>query len=64
MCICLDLLLCTSPRVLSYIGERLDFPVLIAPMAMQRMAHPDGELATARAAAKLGIPMVRTSPAE
>ena len=40
-------------------GRRLDFPVLIAPMAMQRMAHTDGENATARAAAKLNIPMVR-----
>ena len=28
-------------------------------MAMQRMAHTDGENATARAAAKLNIPMVR-----
>ena len=27
-------------------------PILIAPTAMQRMAHPDGELATVRAAAK------------
>ena len=43
----------------SFVGRRLDFPVLIAPMAMQRMAHVDGEKATARAAAKLGIPMVR-----
>ena len=28
-------------------------------MAMQRLAHPDGELATSRAAAAEGIPMVR-----
>jgi isopentenyl diphosphate isomerase/L-lactate dehydrogenase-like FMN-dependent dehydrogenase len=27
-------------------------------MAMQRMAHPDGELAVARAAAACGVPMV------
>jgi isopentenyl diphosphate isomerase/L-lactate dehydrogenase-like FMN-dependent dehydrogenase len=33
--------------------------VLIAPMAMQCMAHPDGELAVSRAAAAEGIPMVR-----
>ena len=33
--------------------------MLVAPMAMQRLAHPDGELATSRAAAAEGIPMVR-----
>ncbi len=32
--------------------------MLIAPMAMQCMAHPDGELAVSRAAAAEGIPMV------
>lgn len=39
------------------------YPVLIAPMAMQKLAHPDGELATARAAAAEGIPMVRSKRA-
>ena len=34
------------------------FPVLIAPMAMQRMAHTDGENAVARAASNFNIPMV------
>lgn len=29
-------------------GLKLDFPIAVAPTAMQRMAHPDGELATAR----------------
>ena len=29
----------------------LSSPIVIAPTAMQRLAHPDGELATARAAA-------------
>ena len=38
-------------------GRRLAFPVIIAPMAMQRLCHPDGELATARAAAAAGITM-------
>ncbi len=33
------------------LGTRIAFPVVIAPWAYQRMAHPDGELATARAAA-------------
>ncbi|KAK9814510.1 hypothetical protein WJX72_007115 [[Myrmecia] bisecta] len=39
------------------LGKRLAFPVIVAPMAMQQMAHPDGELAVARACASAGIPM-------
>jgi len=33
------------------LGTTVASPILIAPLAMQRLAHPDGELATARAAA-------------
>jgi len=33
------------------LGRRRSHPILIAPTAFQRLAHPDGELATARAAA-------------
>ncbi len=32
------------------LGQRISMPVLLAPTAFQRQAHPDGELATARAA--------------
>jgi 4-hydroxymandelate oxidase len=32
------------------LGSRLSMPVLIAPTAFHRLAHPDGEFATARAA--------------
>jgi 4-hydroxymandelate oxidase len=39
------------PRVLRGKEVRADFPVLIAPTAFHKLAHPDGELATARAAA-------------
>ncbi|MCU0760670.1 MAG: alpha-hydroxy-acid oxidizing protein [Steroidobacteraceae bacterium] len=39
-------------------GGRIDWPVMIAPTAYHRMAHPEGELATARAAAALGTAMV------
>lgn len=44
-----------SHRTLSttLLGQALAFPVLVAPMALQRMAHPEGEMATARAAASL-----------
>jgi 4-hydroxymandelate oxidase len=36
----------------------ISMPVLIAPTAFQRMAHPDGEVATARAAGKAGTVMI------
>jgi 4-hydroxymandelate oxidase len=36
------------------LGRTLAHPVLLAPVAYQRMAHPDGELATALAAAAQG----------
>ena len=29
-------------------GNQIDFPIGIAPTAMQKMAHPEGEAATAR----------------
>jgi 4-hydroxymandelate oxidase len=35
---------------LTLLGRRLASPVLLAPMAAQRLLHPDGELAAARAA--------------
>ena len=40
------------------LGLKLPFPAMIAPMAYQRLAHPLGELATARAAAATGVPLV------
>jgi len=39
---------------LTLLGMRLAFPVGIAPMAYQRLAHEDGELATASAAGEAG----------
>src|SRR5579871_5125824 len=36
------------------LGERLSLPILIAPTAYHCMAHPEGERATARAAAAMG----------
>jgi 4-hydroxymandelate oxidase len=38
-------------------GRGWPSPIWIAPTALQRMAHPDGELASARAAAARGITM-------
>ena len=45
------------------LGTKVTLPVLIAPLAMQRMAHPDGEEATARAAAAAGTIMCLSSAA-
>jgi 4-hydroxymandelate oxidase len=36
------------------LGQRIDLPVMIAPTALHRLYHPDGELATVRAAASAG----------
>lgn len=56
------------PRVLSDVGERClrtsmlgdacELPLAIAPMAYQKLLHPDGESATARAAKRAGVPFV------
>jgi 4-hydroxymandelate oxidase len=40
------------------LGERIEMPVLVAPMAFQRLAHADGELATASAAGDAGTIMI------
>src|SRR5690348_5773667 len=45
------------------LGTDVALPVLIAPIAMQRLAHPDGEEATARAAAAAGTIMCLSSAA-
>ena len=42
----------------SLFGQRLPFPVLLAPVAAQTLAHPAGELASARAAAAVGAPFI------
>jgi len=43
------------------LGERLVPPLLAAPTAFHRLAHPDGEVATARAFASAGAVMVLSS---
>ncbi len=45
------------------LGRTLAHPILLAPVAFQRMAHPDGELATAFAAAAQGAGMVLSTQA-
>src|ERR1700722_17599212 len=39
-------------------GATFPSPVLLSPVGVQSIVHPDGELATARAAASTGIPFV------
>ncbi|MSR36189.1 MAG: alpha-hydroxy-acid oxidizing protein [Gemmatimonadetes bacterium] len=48
----------TSLRLL---GLDLPHPILLAPTAFQRLAHPEGELATARAAGATGSLLVASS---
>lgn len=45
------------------LGRALLHPILLAPVAYQRMAHPDGELATAAAAAAQGTGLVLSTQA-
>jgi len=40
------------------LGFKISAPIMIAPTAMHKLAHPEGELATARAAAAAGTIMV------
>ena len=59
------------PRMLRDVGERsmarevlgttLPAPVLLAPVGVQSIIHPDGELASARAAASVGLPYVAST---
>jgi isopentenyl diphosphate isomerase/L-lactate dehydrogenase-like FMN-dependent dehydrogenase len=44
-------------------GRRWPTPIFIAPTALQRMAHPDGELATARSAASRGMTLTVSTSA-
>jgi lactate 2-monooxygenase len=57
-----------EPRVLCNVSQRewrirlldadLPAPVLLAPIGVQGLFHADGEVATARAAASLGVPFI------
>lgn len=40
------------------LGTKLPAPVILAPIGIQEVMHPDKELATARAAASVGVPIV------
>ena len=43
------------------LGTRIPAPVLLAPIGVQTLVHEEGELASARAAAALGLPMITST---
>lgn len=44
-------------------GDTLDVPILLAPIARHKLAHPDGELATVLGASAMRTPMVVSTEA-
>jgi lactate 2-monooxygenase len=44
-------------------GRRLSSPLLLSPVGVMELFHPDADLAVARAAATLGVPMVFSNQA-
>jgi 4-hydroxymandelate oxidase len=49
---------CASDTSTTVLGQRVAYPVLVAPTALQRMAHAEGEVAMARATAAAGTVMI------
>jgi isopentenyl diphosphate isomerase/L-lactate dehydrogenase-like FMN-dependent dehydrogenase len=45
------------------LGTTLPAPFMLAPIGVQSIVHPDGELATARAAASTGVPFILSTAA-
>ena len=45
------------------LGTRMPAPVLFAPVGVQTLAHPEGDLASARAAAELGLTYIHSTQA-
>jgi isopentenyl diphosphate isomerase/L-lactate dehydrogenase-like FMN-dependent dehydrogenase len=46
------------------LGTEMPAPVLLAPIGVQTIVHPDGELASARGAAAVGLPVVASTAAD
>jgi isopentenyl diphosphate isomerase/L-lactate dehydrogenase-like FMN-dependent dehydrogenase len=45
------------------LGTSMPAPVLLAPIGVQTVAHPEGELASARAAGHVGLPLIASTAA-
>jgi lactate 2-monooxygenase len=43
------------------LGTPMPAPVMLAPIGVQTIVHPDGELASARAAAEIGLPLITST---
>jgi lactate 2-monooxygenase len=43
------------------LGTAMPAPLMLAPIGVQKVVHPEGELATARAASTLGLPMIAST---
>ena len=43
------------------LGTAMPAPLMLAPIGVQKVVHEDGELATARAAAAIGVPMIAST---
>ena len=50
----------TRPQTTIF-GVTYAAPIFLAPVSVQGLMHKDGELATARATAKVGVPMIVSS---
>jgi 4-hydroxymandelate oxidase len=53
----------TRDQSITLFGRTLPSPIVVAPMAFQKMAHPDGELATVGACAAAGAVFVASTVA-
>jgi isopentenyl diphosphate isomerase/L-lactate dehydrogenase-like FMN-dependent dehydrogenase len=54
-----DVATCTTATTV--LGQEISMPLLVAPVAFQKLAHPDGEIAMARAARDAGTIMCFSS---
>jgi lactate 2-monooxygenase len=43
------------------LGTAMPAPLMLAPIGVQKIVHPEGELATARAAATIGTPLIAST---
>ena len=51
----------TLDTSINLFGQTYPYPLLIAPVGMQLIAHEDGDIATAKAAAKIGVPFIQST---
>src|SRR5690606_35967374 len=53
----------TRDLTVELFGRTLPAPIMTAPIGVLEMVHPDADLAVARAAARLGVPMITSNQA-